>query len=157
MRIHTTHTRDAALRELNRLTRWLIAGSIVLTGVLSDVAASAFSGKSTKHSSKTTSAGATHHKEHKPSGTSTGVLKPPAQAPTTPSEEPPSQEPAPQAQASAPSKESAPAQEPAPQESTPPQESAPAQEAAPERAPAQEAAPERAPEQESGPVISGGS
>jgi hypothetical protein len=158
MRIHTTHSRDAALRELNRITRWLIAGSIVLTGVLSDVAASAFSGKSTKHSTKAKSA-SVQHKTHKHSGgTSTGVLKPPAQAPTTPSEQPPSQEPAPQSQESAPSDQSAPAQEPAPpQESAPAQESAPTHEATPEPAPAQEATPEPAPTQESGPVVSGGS
>ena len=31
MRIHTTHTRDAALRELRRANRWLVAGSVVLT------------------------------------------------------------------------------------------------------------------------------
>jgi len=69
MHIHTTHTRDAALRELNRLTRWMIAGSIVLTGILSDVAASAFSGKATKHNAKSKSAAA-HHKAPK---TSTGT------------------------------------------------------------------------------------
>ncbi len=45
MRNHTTHTRDAALRRLSHINRWLVAGSVVLTGVLADVAASAFPGK----------------------------------------------------------------------------------------------------------------
>lgn len=149
MRIHTTHTRDAALRELNRLTRWLIAASVVLTGVLSDVAASAFSGKTTKH---TTAKKSTKHKAHKTfKKSAAGALKPPAQTPTTPTETQPPQEATP---------ESAPAQEPAPSnESAPTHESAPAQEAAPESAPAQEAAPEQTapPAEESGPVVSGGS
>jgi hypothetical protein len=131
MRIHTTHTRDAALRELNRITRWLIAGSVVLTGVLSDVAASAFSGRSTKHGTNIKSAAAHAHEAHKRStGTSTSALKPPAQAPTTSAEQPSAPEPAP--------------------------EPAPAHEATPEPAPAHEATPEPAPE-ESGPVVSGGS
>ena len=48
MRTHTTHARDAALRKLRRLNRWMIAGSIALTGVLADVAANAFPGKTIK-------------------------------------------------------------------------------------------------------------
>ncbi len=54
MRNHTTHTRDAALLRLSRINRWLVAGSIVLTGVLADVAAQAFPGK-TKRSSASSS------------------------------------------------------------------------------------------------------
>ena len=34
LHIHTTHTRDAALLRLRRINRWLIFGSILLTGVL---------------------------------------------------------------------------------------------------------------------------
>ena len=34
MRTHTAHTRDAALRQLRRANRWMIAGSVALTGVL---------------------------------------------------------------------------------------------------------------------------
>src|SRR5271165_1475618 len=48
MRIHTTHTRDAALYQLRRANRWLIAGSVLLTGVFTEAAASAFPGKTTK-------------------------------------------------------------------------------------------------------------
>jgi hypothetical protein len=142
MKRHTTHTRDAALRELNRINRWVIAGSVVLTGVLADVAANAFPGKTVK------SAGAKASKAHtKHSGsashTTTGVLRAPEQAPQASSEAQPSQESAP----------SEPAREAAPQESAPAQEAAPEQQSAPqESAPTQEAAPE-----ESGPVVSGGS
>jgi hypothetical protein len=150
-RIHTTHTRDAALRQLQRMNRWMIAGSVVLTGVLADVAANAFPGKTVKSG---TAAGAkSHGKTSGAAKTTTGVLRAPEQAPqssstgesaheTTPSE--PAQEAAPQ--------ESAPSQEAAPEQQASERESAPAQEAAPESAPAQEAAPE-----ESGPVVSGGS
>jgi cytoskeletal protein RodZ len=148
MRIHTTHTRDAALRDLNRITRWLIAASLVLTGILSDVAASAFGGKAAKHGApkKAPAAGGANQ-----TSTSTTPLSPPAQTPTTPSES---------STQSAPSSEQpAPSQEPAPEaahESAPAQEREPAHEAAPEAT--HEAAPEApreaAPE---APVVSGGS
>jgi hypothetical protein len=46
MRDHGSQTRDAALRRLGRANRWLIAGSVTLTGVLAEVAAQAFPGKS---------------------------------------------------------------------------------------------------------------
>ena len=51
MRNHTTHTRDAALRRLSHINRWLVAGSIILTGVLADAAANAFPGKTKASSS----------------------------------------------------------------------------------------------------------
>jgi len=165
MRAHTTHTRDAALRELRRINRWMIAGSIVLTGVLSDVAAHAFPGKTLKAS--------TANKDHasgdsssNSAKTTTGVLKPPEQAPQASTESAPARESAP-SQESTPSQESAPAQESAPshesapsQESAPSRESAPSQESAPAResAPTPEASTESAPSQESSaPVVSGGS
>lgn len=143
---HTTHTRDAALRQLQRMNRWLIAGSVVLTGVLADVAASAFHGKTL--SGKTARAG-------RPAGgsssshTTTGVLRAPEQPPQSGSPSEPAQESAP----SEPSQEAAPQQESAPSQESAPAQEAPSGEAAPEQsAPAQEAAPE-----ESGPVVSGGS
>src|ERR1700719_2884979 len=79
MRLHTTHTRDAALRELRRLNRWLIAGSVVLAGVLADVAANAFPGKTikastTKHKGTSGKSGGSSTKPAQP-------LKPPAAAP----------------------------------------------------------------------------
>jgi hypothetical protein len=74
MRHHTTHTRDAALLRLNRINRWVIAGSIVLTGVLADVAAHAFPGKNKQSST----AG---HRDAAHKGGPTGVLAAPEQAP----------------------------------------------------------------------------
>jgi outer membrane biosynthesis protein TonB len=159
MRSSTTYTRDAALRKLARINRWLIAGSVALTAALSEAAAQAFPGKSTAAKSKGKSAGLQHHASQ-PSG---GSLQPPAQAPSAGGEaqhEPSSgsqSEPAPATPSeSPPAQEPAPAQEAAPQESThepapPPRESAPSQESqAP--APAQESAPAQ-----EAPVVSGGS
>ena len=76
LHIHTTHTRDAALLKLKRVNRWLIMGSIVLTGVLADVAASAFPGKT-----KTTAKSATGTHRHTKKRDPVGVLAPPGQAP----------------------------------------------------------------------------
>jgi hypothetical protein len=140
---HTVRTRDAALRRLGRTNRWLIAGSAVLTGVLTDVAANAFPGHTVR---KATSSGASRaHTKHKP-------LAAPAQAPkpaTTSTERAP--------QPAAPA-------ETTPAETQPPTaESSPAPQATPEPAPAEEtpapAAPEPAPraEEPSAPVVSGGS
>src|SRR5271170_1511727 len=50
-------SRDAALRKLTRINRWLIAGSVTATGVLSAVAAQTFSGKTVDAASTTTEAG----------------------------------------------------------------------------------------------------
>jgi len=151
MRSHTTHTRDAALRQLQRLNRWMIAGSVVLTGVLADVAANAFPGKTIKHTTapSATKTGSTNSSSGSKK-TSTGVLRAPTQAPkSSESESAP-------AEAQAPARESAPAQEAAPsQEAAPAEQAAPAQEATPrESTPTQQAAPEP---QASAPVVSGGS
>jgi hypothetical protein len=143
---HTTHTRDAALRQLSRANRWLIAGSVVLTGVLADVAANAFPGKSAGNASHTKAKGHTKHAPSSAAKTTTGVLRPPAQAPKSEAKSSQQAAPAEPAQESAPAPEQTPAQEPA-------QESAPAPEAAPER----EAPSQPAPAEESGPVVSGGS
>lgn len=138
MRLHSTHTRDSSLRKLSVLNRWLIAASVTLTGVLTDVAAHAFPSKSThsptkagKHKSAKAQTSAPAHK-----------LDPPAEAPQATTESPAGEEPAPE---SAPAEESVPA-EPAPEGEVVP-------EAAPEPAPAQEAPVE----EPSAPVISGGS
>ena len=148
MRSHTTHTRDAALGKLRRVNRWLIAGSVALTAVLSDIAANAFPGKTIrsspakKRSAVKKHAGAASRTPAKP-------LAPPAHAP----------------EASAPSPESGPSQQSAPAESAPSQE---AQQATPapeaqQSAPAQETpqpapeAPREAAPESSGPVVSGGS
>jgi hypothetical protein len=137
--------RDAALRKLSRINRWLIAGSFTLTAVLSEVAAQAFPGKTIPTPSaakKSSGAPGPRHGSDSSAGssaTSPGSLHPPARAPQA----------APQ---SAPTQESAPArQSPPAQESSPPaKEPAPAQEPAPTNEPA--------PAQESpAPVVSGGS
>lgn len=52
MPIHTTHTRDAALRQLRRANSWLIAGSVALTGAFTAAAASAFPGRKTTSATK---------------------------------------------------------------------------------------------------------
>ncbi|HEY1449505.1 MAG TPA: hypothetical protein VGF47_01030 [Solirubrobacteraceae bacterium] len=148
MRRHATHDRDNSLRRLSRVNRWLIAGSLTLTGALTEVAAHAFP------SSATGSAAPAHAKHKRRRGhnsrptahhaPSTSALKPPAHAPEA-SES--STEPSGEA-TSEPSAE-------ATHEAAPPAEgSAPAPEAAPEV----QTAPEPTHETEaSTPVVSGGS
>jgi hypothetical protein len=165
MRIHTTHTRDAALRELHRINRWMIAASVVLTGVLTDVAANAFPGRTVKSVIKAKAPrGHSGHTQAGAAGSASagaGALAPPKQAPGVASESTSSAESAAAresatAQETEAARESVPAQETEPaQESAPAQESSPAQQAAAE--PAQESAPVREPAQESAPVVSGGS
>ena len=46
----SSHARDAGLRRLVLAKRWLLAGSVTLTGVLTAVAANAFPGKTIKSS-----------------------------------------------------------------------------------------------------------
>jgi hypothetical protein len=143
MPIHTANARDAALQRLRRTNRWLIAGSVVLTGVLSDVAANAFAGKTLKASSTGKPAGRSRGSSSSGSaGTSTHPLRPPAQAPraTTPTDAPPSQE----SSQAAPSQES---QQAAPESSQPAPESS-------QPAPSQETAP---PQEAAPPAVSGGS
>jgi hypothetical protein len=139
MRTSAVRARDEALRQLGRLNRWLIAGSIIVTGALTEVAANAFPGKTIKvhgssgHSAKRSSSSST--------SSTPAPLSAPSQAPQA-SAEPPSQE----TQQAAPSQETQ--QQAAPSQETQ-QQAAPTQESSP---PPQEAAPEA-----SGPVVSGGS
>jgi type VI protein secretion system component VasK len=80
---HTTHTRDGALRRLQRTHRWLIAATITLTALLSDVAAHAFAGNETATSSagaaKATTQGSSS--QARSDKTSTQSLETAAQAP----------------------------------------------------------------------------
>jgi hypothetical protein len=129
MRSHSTHVRDSSLRRLSLINRWLIAGSVTLTGVLTDVAAHAFPAKSGAQAATKSSKSRSDHRAKKShSSTSTGSLSPPAEAPKA-------------------APESAPAEEAAP-------EPAPEPEAAPEPAPEAESAPV---EEAAAPVVSGGS
>jgi hypothetical protein len=145
MRFHNTHVRDSSLRRLSRINRWLIAGSVGLTAIFTDVAAHAFPGKSATGSPAGSKDPHSHagHRSHRASGgkatTAPRSLAPPAQAPQatvesqpTPSEEPP-------AEARAPA-----------QQATTPEEPAPEPEIAQESAPAAEPEPQT-------PVVSGGS
>jgi hypothetical protein len=145
---HTVHSRDAAVRRLGHLNRWLIAGSAVLTGILTDVAANAFPGH-TRHAGTTRRSSAAkkhHHASHKP-------LTPPVQVPrpsTTASTPEANAEPSASAETQAPSEET---------QAAPEQTSAPSSEAAPpaeahEAAPAPEEAPAPEPVE---PVVSGAS
>jgi hypothetical protein len=110
MPIHTTHTRDAALRELGRLNRWLVAGSVVLTGAFAEAAANAFPGKTSKPASARRATGSAA-RTRTPTNTTTHPLQPPAQAPQASAEAQSSTQTAPAQE----SHESAPAQEPAPE------------------------------------------
>jgi outer membrane biosynthesis protein TonB len=140
---HTVRSRDAALRRLSHLNRWLIAASAVLTGVLTDVAANAFPGH-TRHAAATRRSSAArrrHHVAHKP-------LAPPAQAPQPRSASTP--EPSAPAEAQKPAEETQPAPEQTPTPSSEPDAPAESREAAP--------APEEAPAPEPvEPVVSGAS
>ena len=80
MPIHTTDTREAALRQLHRINRWLVAGSVVLTGAFVEAAAHAFPGRATKNAS-TSKVKRTGARVGSPSRTTTRPLQPPAQAP----------------------------------------------------------------------------
>ena len=148
MRRHSADTRNAALTQLSRVNRWLLAGSVLLTGVFAEIAANAFPGK-TRSSGAHSARGGTGHT----TSTSTGALKPPAKAPQPAPEHesgaageagassPSPEGNAPSGESAAPQSQAAP-EAPAPAESQPPQESTPSPEPAPEA---------------SGPVVSGGS
>ena len=82
MPTHTASARDAALQRLRRTNRWMIAGSVAVAGVLSDVAANAFSGKTIKASSSPKHArSARGSSPARRSTTRTQPLSPPAEAP----------------------------------------------------------------------------
>jgi hypothetical protein len=134
--VHSARTRDAALRRLGSANRWLIAGSAVLTGVLTDVAANAFPGHTVQKG--TAGSHASKRAGHK-------ALSAPAQAPkpaVTPEAEPEA--------------EVAPEAEAAPETEVAPETEAETEQAPVEEAPQAEA---EAPVEEEPvePVVSGGS
>ena len=150
--------RDAAVRKLSILNRWLVAGSVTLTGLLAELAAHTFHGRTIDASRAAHRAAAGRGTHGTSSHTSTGMQASsqaqPLRAPERTPEATSTQEEAPSAQASPP---------PA---STQAQEAAPSSEAAPtsesESVPAPEVTqsePEstREPAQEPAPVVSGGS
>ncbi len=91
MRHQTNLVRDAALDKLARITRWVIAISVALTAVLSEVAASAFPGKTihpASHSGvKRTGTHSSHSTTSSSSSSRPTPLSPPAHAPQTGSEQ----------------------------------------------------------------------
>jgi type IV secretory pathway VirB10-like protein len=126
MRQHSTHTRDSSLRKLNIINRWLIAASVILTGVLTDVAAHAFPDKKPAHpGGKATSRHSQQHSAKAHSSTPSRKLQPPAQAPEAQAESPAVRQPAP-GEESAATSQAAPevAQEPAPAREAPVEEPA---------------------------------
>ncbi len=148
MRAHHAHRRDSSLRKLSVINRWLLAASVTLTAVLTDVAAHAFPNKSSTR--KSTDLTKTRSKQHRRSAhaarhnssSAPKLLNPPAEAPHAAPE--PSKAP-----------ESAPSEEP--RRTATPEQSAPASEAA-KQEPGPAPAPEPAPAEEApAPVVSGGS
>lgn len=157
--LHTGHTRDAALRRLRQANRWMIAGSAVLTGVLTDAAANAFPGHTVTKRSGAGAPASSARKARKP-------LTPPAAPPkastgggestrsstqssqtTAPAEATQQAQGEPQTPAEAPSSESS-----APAEASAPEASRTAEQT---QQPTQEAPPPV--EERSEPVVSGGS
>lgn len=129
MRQHTGNARDAALRRLRRSNRWLIAGSVALTGILAEVAAQAFPGKSLHGASSGAASSSGAKGASHPTGSqssSSTKLQPPAQGPEAHPAPAPSGESSTQASGQpSPSSEGqsgsgAESSQPSPQESAPP-------------------------------------
>jgi hypothetical protein len=112
---HHAHRRDSSLQTLSRANRWLIAGSVALTGLLTEVAAQAFPGKASASSTTRRAAAGkahAHHKRHHSSYHSPAKsLTPPAKAPEASESAPAAPEPEPEPEVSAPA---APEESPAP-------------------------------------------
>jgi hypothetical protein len=62
--------RDAGLRRVSRLTRWLLAGALALTATFSAIAAHAFPGRSTARPSGTSSVTSTDRDDERSGQTS---------------------------------------------------------------------------------------
>jgi hypothetical protein len=83
----SSHSRDAALRRLSRCNRWLLAGSVTLTGMFSALAAQAFPGKTRTAKGVGPSGKASRSRHHATPAHATHkvspakALKSPAQAP----------------------------------------------------------------------------
>jgi hypothetical protein len=96
--------RDAALDRMRRLNRWLIAGAVVGTGLLTDVAAQAFTGRTITRTAGSSSTGSSralpasprrtrHHARHRalaPAAHAPKVVEPVAGAAAAPATQAPS-------------------------------------------------------------------
>jgi hypothetical protein len=80
---HPVSARDRGLRRISRLTGWIAAGAVVLTGGLAKIAADAFGGKSTK-AGAATPAPQPAPVQATPTTPNDQGLQPPTQAPTDP-------------------------------------------------------------------------
>src|SRR5271165_3088325 len=87
---HSPRTRDAGLRKIARVRRWLVGGSVALTGVLTAIAANAFPGKTGQSreghatgtaSKETAASSASASNSAESTEGSSSSLSPPAQAP----------------------------------------------------------------------------
>jgi hypothetical protein len=76
--------RDAGLHRVSRLTRWLVAGSLALTGLFAGLAARAFPGHSQQASAATTTTTVTSSQSDDSSSQDDGSdqLQAPAAAPS---------------------------------------------------------------------------
>jgi hypothetical protein len=75
--------RDAGLRRVSRLTRWLLAGALALTAGFSAIAARSVSGTSgAHHASSTTTADASSQSGTSGSDDSSSALQAPSSAPS---------------------------------------------------------------------------
>jgi hypothetical protein len=148
MGIHHAHRRDSSLRRLSIINSWLLAASVTLTAILTDVTAHAFPSKTSSHKSvgSTKRHSTRHHRSGrsaKPAPSSAPKsLNPPAEAPQAAPESPTATKPTPSEE---------PTVAPAPEQSAPASEAAPPR---PEPTPAREASPV---EETPAPVVSGGS
>ncbi len=99
----SSNLREAGLRKIAIVRRWLLAGSVTLTGVLAAVAANAFHGKTIKPSgtgatSQSSASEAPNRAGQSPAESSQGSsssLTPPAQAPQSTETGEPVHEPSP--------------------------------------------------------------
>jgi hypothetical protein len=71
--------RDAGLRRISAVTRWLTAAAVALSGALALIAANAFHGHTLSNTAQTTSQ--TGVGQTSTSSTTSNGLQPPAQAP----------------------------------------------------------------------------
>ena len=80
-----TNVRDAGLRLISRLNRWMIAGSIGLAGVISLVAEQSFKGRTaraaTTSSSQSSSSSSSGSGSTSSSSSGSGSIQQPSQAP----------------------------------------------------------------------------
>jgi hypothetical protein len=79
-RSRSINARDAALRKLRQANRALLAGSVLLTGVLADVASASFKG-STRHSGSGSQRSGAHHAKKSAQLGPTPAVSPPSEPP----------------------------------------------------------------------------